>query len=142
MPDSLIINARHRLQWHQRLFSDATTAMLWGAWLWMWRPVLHLFAWVGSFGLTAAPAMSKFLASNPVPDFSNSVAALAGTSGTLLLWNLLPARQAKVPAPCTIHDYARHFELPAEAISNGRDTQVCVVHHDATGRIVRIETRN
>lgn len=142
MPDSLIIDARHRLRWHQRLFSDATTAMLWGAWLWLWRPVLHLFAWVGGLGMSAAPALTKFLASQPMPDLQSSVAALAGTSGTLLLWNLLPARRAASPEACTVHDYARHFELPAELIAERRDSKVCVVHHDEHGRIVHIETRD
>lgn len=138
MPHAPIIDARHRLRWHQRLFSDATTAVLWGAWLWLWRPVLHAFTWVGA---SAAPAMSKLVAGNPVPDLSNSVVALAGASGTLLLWNLLPARRAREAAPCTLDDCARHFDLPAEAIASGRDTRVCVVHHDADGRIVRIEAR-
>ena len=38
MQDSLIINVRGELGWHRRLFSDATTAALWGAWL-VWRLV-------------------------------------------------------------------------------------------------------
>ena len=33
MSRSLIINARHRLRWHQRLCSDASTVLMWGAWL-------------------------------------------------------------------------------------------------------------
>ncbi|HET8730440.1 MAG TPA: poly-beta-1,6-N-acetyl-D-glucosamine biosynthesis protein PgaD [Moraxellaceae bacterium] len=140
MPDSLIINARHRLRWHERLFSDATTAMLWGAWLWLWRPVLNLLAWVAGLGVSAAPALTKFLASQPVPSLENSVAALAGTSGTLLLWNLLPTRRASTLSTCSIHDYARHFELPADLILDQRDSKVCVVHHDASGRIVNIES--
>lgn len=141
MSDSLIIDARHRLRWHQRLFSDATTAMLWGFWLWLWRPVLHTLAWLGGLGLSAYPALSKLFAAGSPVDLEYSVAALAGTSGTLLLWNLLPARRAHMPPTQGLHDYARHFGLSADTLLAGRAARVCVVHHDEQGRIVRIEPR-
>jgi poly-beta-1,6-N-acetyl-D-glucosamine biosynthesis protein PgaD len=37
-------------------------------------------------------------------------------------------------------DYASHFGLTASLLENGRTSQVCVVHHDALGRILAIET--
>ena len=141
MNDSLIINARHQMRWHQRLFSDASTAMLWGFWLWMWRPVLSLFAWLGGVGASFQPTVMKLLASGTPVNLEGSVVALVGTSSTLLLWNMLPATRARVRCSHTLRDYAAHFELPEQQIIAGRETSVCVVHHDDSGRIIRIEKK-
>ena len=37
--------------------------------------------------------------------------------------------------------YARCFELPEHVIEAGRNASVCVVHHDADGRIASVECR-
>lgn len=140
MPDSLIIDARHRLRWHQRLCSDAGTAMLWGAWLWLWRPLFSAFAWLSKLGAGAPPTLLPLAAGLPL-GLERSAVALLGTSGTLLLWNLLPARRTPPPPPPSLQDYARHFDLSVEVLVAGRAAAVCVVHHDEQGRIVAIEAR-
>lgn len=141
MSDSLIINARHQMPWHQRLFSDASTAMLWGFWLWMWRPLLSIFTWLGSLGASFQPTFMKLLANGSPVNLEGSVMALVGTSSTLLLWNMLPASKTAARNTHTLRDYAAHFELPEQDILAGRDTSVCVVHHDDSGRIIRIEKK-
>lgn len=139
---SLIINARHRLRWHQRLCSDASTVLMWGAWLKLWYPVVRSFAWVGDFGVLSQLTLMKLLSSDPALDVERYAVALVGTSGTLLLWNWLPAVKARNPEVQSVSDYARHFELPEHEILAGRGTSVCVVHHDDSGRIVRLECRS
>ncbi|HEX6592911.1 MAG TPA: poly-beta-1,6-N-acetyl-D-glucosamine biosynthesis protein PgaD [Moraxellaceae bacterium] len=141
MSDSLIINARQHLRWHERLFSDASTAMLWGVWLWLWRPVLSTVNWLAALGASFQPTLMKLLANGSPLNIEGGVVALVGTSGTLLLWNLLPARKAEAPQVHTLRDYAGHFQLPEQDILAGRASSVCVVHHDEQGRIVRIEQR-
>jgi poly-beta-1,6-N-acetyl-D-glucosamine biosynthesis protein PgaD len=140
MSGSLIINARHRLAWHQRLFSDATTALMWGAWLWLWYPLLKAPAWPADLGARLYPVLMKLLASGSPENLPRSVVALVGTSGTLLVWSKLPARKASASS-LTVRDYARHFALPEQAIQAGRRASVCVVRHDEHGRIVQLEPR-
>jgi poly-beta-1,6-N-acetyl-D-glucosamine biosynthesis protein PgaD len=91
-------------------------------------------------GASFQPTLKLLASCSPV-DLQGSVVALAGTSGTLLLWNLLPARKACAPEVHSLGDYARHFELPEQELQAGRETSVCVVHHDDDGRIIRIEAR-
>ena len=131
MSCSLIINARHRLRWHQRLCSDASTVLMWGAWLKLWYPMLRSSAWVADLGVLASSA----------GDVQRYAVALAGTSGTLFLWNQLPASKVEPPAEQSLGDYARHFELSEDEIEAGRGTSVAVVHHDDHGRIIRVERR-
>lgn len=137
MSSSLIIDVRHRLRWHQRLFSDASTAALWGAWLWLWAPLVHAIARV--LGLGSQHAVARLVAATPGDGLEQSVVALVGTSGTLLVLNRLPpARRAvAVDAPSTA-ELARRFEVAEEQLVAARRAPVAVVHHDARGRIVAI----
>lgn len=138
MSHPLIINVRQQLHWQQRLFSDASTAMLWGLWLWLWRPVLSTLNWLAGMGAGMQPTLLKLMLPASV---EGGVVALVGTSGTLLLWNLLPARRAAAQPGPDLAAYAQHFQLPVQAIEAGRESRICVVHHDAQGRILRIEPR-
>lgn len=142
MSGSVIINARHRLAWHQRLLSDASTALMWGIWLWLWSPALRSFAWLADLGVRSIPALMAQLAAGPVGDLHHSVVAFAGASGTLLVWNRLPARKTCASVPeLDLPEHARHFRLPEHDLRAGRDASICVVHHDDAGRIVRLECR-
>lgn len=140
MHDSLIIDARHQLRWHHRLFSDASTVMLWGSWLWLWRPVTGTLHWLSTVGTNTHPLLLKLLAG--AASIESSVIMLAGTSGTLLLWRLLPSLKARPGPAHALQDYASHFQLPEETIAQGRTSSVCVVHHDEQGRIIRIDCRD
>lgn len=131
--DSLIIDARQQLPWTMRLASDTSTAMLWGWWLWLCRPALSLITWVSAY------IPPKFIVLGSATTLEGPMVALVGTSGTLMLWNLLPAKTAPSSKAYTLNTYAQHFELPLTQIVEGRDASVCVVHHDANGRIERIE---
>ncbi len=142
MSNHLIINARHHLNWHQRFVSNASTAMLWGGWLWMWRPLLNIFNWINNLGASFQPTLLKLVANGTPMNIEGSVMALVGTSGTLLLWNMLPARKATTsPQAPLLRDYAAHFQLPEQDILAGRASDVCIVHHDDNGRITRIESQ-
>jgi poly-beta-1,6-N-acetyl-D-glucosamine biosynthesis protein PgaD len=134
-----IINARHRLRWHQRLVSDGSTLLLWGAWLKLWLPLLRAAPWFVKAGVVSHLASTRLAPFGSSHDVGRYALALAGTSGTLLLWNQLPAPRRG--APVAIADDARHFGLPEAEIRAGRAASICVVHHDEAGRIVRLEPR-
>lgn len=142
MADKLIINVRRHLHWRQRLATDASTAVMWGGWLYLWRPVVNALAWLSSWGASARPLAWKVFAGAPMAALEYSVLALVGATGTLLLWSLLPARKVTTPHLVqSLTDYAAHFGVPEQQIQAGQATAVCVVHHDAQGRIIGIEAR-
>lgn len=141
MTDSLIINARPHLRWHRRIFSDASTAMLWGFWLWLWRPLLSLYGWLVGLHAGLQPVVLKMLNFGGPVSIEGSAVALVSTSSTLLLWSALTPQQNQKPQVNQLQDYASHFGLSEQHLLSGRNSSVCVVHHDEHGRIVRIETR-
>jgi poly-beta-1,6-N-acetyl-D-glucosamine biosynthesis protein PgaD len=139
MSRHLIINARHRLAWHHRLFSDASTAVMWGGWMWLWSPLLRAWAHAGARSHAAA---MKLFANGSADAIERAVLALLGTSGVLLVWNRLFARATRQPEALSVVDYARHFDVPEHVLRAGRDAPVCVVQHDESGRIVAVECRD
>ena len=141
MNDSLIINVRHHLRWQHRLASDTSTAFLWGWWLWLSRPILHVFGWLGTLSASFSPTMVKLFATGSPEAIGSTAAALFGTSSTLMLWNLLPSQATPVSRPRAPCDYASHFGLAEEQILAGQAAAVCVVHHGENGQITRIEAR-
>ena len=139
MSTSVIIDARDRLRWHQRFACDASTAALWGGWLWLWAPLLKAGGSLAQLGVAVPPWIPKLLPAVDAGSLPLSLLALAGTSGTLVVWRNLPVRKASTGESLSVAEYARHFQLPEQAIEAGRGAATCVVHHDAEGRIARIE---
>jgi len=138
----MIINVRRQLHWQRRLVCDATTLMLWAAWLWLCRPLFGAVATLcgsraGAHFSAAGPALSCTPAS-----IETSAMLLAGTSVILLLWKQVTARQALRPRLAALPDYAAHFGLDEQDIQRSRNSSVCVVHHDEHGRIVQIQARS
>jgi poly-beta-1,6-N-acetyl-D-glucosamine biosynthesis protein PgaD len=141
MSGSPIIDARDRLPWHRRLWSEASTFLMWGAWLKLWFPVLRSLARSADFGVLHRVSHLALSSAGSAHDLPRYAFALAGTSGTLLLWNRLPAVKVTSPEPRSDGDYARHFAIDERELESGRASSICVVHHDASGRVVRIERR-
>jgi poly-beta-1,6-N-acetyl-D-glucosamine biosynthesis protein PgaD len=141
MSTSPIIDARDRLRWHQRVAWSASTAALWGGWLWLWAPLLKAGGSLARLGMDLPPWLPKVLPTAGAGSLPLSLLALAGTSGTLVVWRKLPGRKAGSGEALPVAEYARHFHLAEHVIEAGRGANTCVVHHDADGRIARIECR-
>jgi poly-beta-1,6-N-acetyl-D-glucosamine biosynthesis protein PgaD len=143
MRERLIINARKELGWRRRLLSDVSTAALWGFWILLWLPVFRKLHEVILLHVSLEPAAIEVLDTiTPISPVHSSI-ALIGTSVLLLLWTLLPMRQlTHAHGEQTLEDYAEYFELDEAEIVAGRDSRICVVHHDEHGQITSIETRD
>jgi poly-beta-1,6-N-acetyl-D-glucosamine biosynthesis protein PgaD len=143
MSAHLIIDARHRLRWHQRLVSDASTALLWTVWIWLWSPLLQALGSVAHLGARLGPALAKLSAlGSAAGGLHHPMVVLVGASGTLLVWKGVPAARREVPPPAlTVREHARHHRLPEHVLREAREASICVVHHDAQGRVVRLEPR-
>lgn len=144
MNNSLIINVRGQMHWQQRLFSDASTAMLWGCWLWLFRPAFYVIAGIfaAALGLQHAWVAPSSL-SGPA-SLESAVLGLMATALLLPVWNSLTTkpRWGKPTSPSgdsTAQDCAAHCGLTAGQLQHYRSSKIAVVHHDELGHIVSIE---
>lgn len=133
---SLIIDLRQQLPWHRRYVSTTTTALLWGVWFLLWRPIVLILMVV--------------LYSKPygVHKFWNAfwfglqidMILLLLCAGVLFLWcKLIPAHTVKQVKPKTTLDYARHFQLPEQEVIMSRSQKITTVHHNEHGQIIRVD---
>ena len=113
---SPIIDVADKLPWHERLQNEASTAAIWGAWLWQLRHVFNVWKII-SVGATVEGAI-----------------AVGSTAGTLMVWNWL------TPAVEPIRNNMDVL-VSDEQLSTAREARINVVHHDESGRIIKIESR-
>jgi poly-beta-1,6-N-acetyl-D-glucosamine biosynthesis protein PgaD len=144
MSESVIINVRRQLHWQRRFFSDATTAMLWGFWLWLFRPVFGILASFVGTGLGLQHSLLTALTVVAPTSLETTALALVATSAILLLWNvaaakLAPGDSSSATQASALPDYASHFGMTSAEVAQLRSNRICVVHHDEQGRIVGIE---
>src|SRR5512133_816219 len=116
MSTSLIIDARDRLGWHRRFACEASTAALWGGWLWLWAPLLKPGGSLARLAVHLPPWFASVLPVTGAAGLPLSLVALAGTSGTLVMLRSLPVRRASTGDALPLAEYARHFELPEQVI--------------------------
>jgi len=132
----LIINIRQHLHWRKRLFSDTTTAMMWGAWLYLWRPVLMLGSAQAIWSVHKGSI--HFALASTSDNLQYVIEAVLIGCIILLLWTFLPSRRVTETPEHTLEDYAAHFHVPEAEIIAGRASSICTVYHDANGRMTSI----
>ena len=133
MNNSLIIDAGQQLRWHQRLLSGSSTAMMWGVWLLLWRPVL-LVSWLVS---VHHPALLWHTLG--ATELEQYIGVLFLVTIALLLWTTLPAQKIANLHVRHLDDYAQHFNVSAEQIMQQREQKICTVHYDDNGMMTKID---
>lgn len=138
MNDKLIIDVRRSLPWRRRAASDLATAAIWALWA-----MLCLSSFAGhAHAASQTIASAKTLHAGvhlPLPMPNGIGWPIAGLA-LATLW-IVPRLQ-KPAAPKSLAgtpNYAGHFGLTMSDLDAARATQVCVVHHDASGRIVAVK---
>jgi poly-beta-1,6-N-acetyl-D-glucosamine biosynthesis protein PgaD len=116
--------------------STTSTAVLWGAWFLLWRPMLVLFTLMSynkPYGFHRLFNAFWF-------GLQMDMITLLTCAAILCLWcKLIPAHSVKHAKVKSTNDYARHFDLPEQEIVQGRQQKVTVVHHNEQGQIIRVE---
>lgn len=140
-----VINVRKQLGWRKRFLSNASTALMWSLFIYMWRPVLHMVIWFG--GLNAWMQFLQYVGLIDSPGerislIGDILPSVFAASLFLMLWSRLPAVHTDAKAhPLDDADYARHFGIADASLATLRDTRISVVQHDDQGRIVGFDSK-
>ncbi|MDM1246409.1 MULTISPECIES: poly-beta-1,6-N-acetyl-D-glucosamine biosynthesis protein PgaD [Acinetobacter] len=133
---NLIIDLRQQLPWHKRYISTTSTAMLWGVWILLWRPLLLL---IGVIGIQKPHIVHNIMQAFTVI-LQHGLIALMVCALSLLLWNrFIPAKTPEQAKTKSLSDYAEHFALNEQEIDEGRHQKISIVHHDEHGKIISIQ---
>lgn len=135
----LVIDLRHLLPWHKRYVSNTTTALMWGAWLMLWRP--FLLVWI-LIQLQKSAAVHHLLNALSISLEYGGLELVLCSVGLLLRSRFMPSASAKVGSqeqPMATQQYADYFELSHQKIEQSRQHKITVVHHNAHGQIIDLE---
>lgn len=135
----LVIDLRHLLPWHKRYVSNTTTALMWGAWLMLWRP--FLLVWI-LIQLQKSAAVHHLLNALSISLEYGGLELVLCSAGLLLWSRFMPSASVKVESheqPMATQQYADYFELSQQKIEQSRQHKITVVHHNAHGQIIDLE---
>lgn len=133
--ETLIIDVRDQLPWHKRYLSNTTTAMLWGFWLFLWRPLVILIGYIS----VQKPHLIEHFFGTLAHVLENGFTALLACAVSLWLWShFIPSKTKAQAKDKSTEEYARSFNLDTQELKMSRLQKVATVHHDAHGRITHI----
>ena len=139
--DTLIINLRHELPLRKRILSDAATAFLWAFWIYLWWPFFEILWRIVIIHASAEDIADTIFDEIHAVTVEHALMMLIGTSAILILIAKLPKyRPQSLHAVYQPEEYAQFFAIHPDELVQGLQSQVCTLHHNASGKIVSIQT--
>ena len=139
---NMIINKRHELPLSKRLLWDIVTILLWVGFIYLWKPLLHVFYRILT---STAPAdeISDWIYDNiHSVTFEHAIFMLTATP--IVLFVLSRLNRHKYPDEHLIYkssDYATYFNVNETELQQCTDSQLITVYHDDNGHIICLDNQ-
>lgn len=137
--ETLIINKRHELPRTKRLFWDIITILLWVGFIYLWKPVLHVFYRIITSKVPPEEISDWIYDNIHSVTFENAIYTLIATPIVLFVLSRLNRHQA--PSEHLIYhsnDYANYFQVEETQLQQCGNSQLVTVYHDDHGHIIRL----
>ncbi|WP_295023001.1 poly-beta-1,6-N-acetyl-D-glucosamine biosynthesis protein PgaD [Sulfurimonas sp.] len=140
--ETLIINKRHELPLRKKSVWDAVTVLLWAGWIYLWKPLFHVFYKMINLDAPADEISSVIFDEVSAVTFEHAVVMLVATPIVLFILSWLNRHVA--PSEHLIYEfdeYADYFKVDSEKLKESMDAQLITIHHDNHGHIVDLENQ-
>lgn len=140
--ETLIINKRRELPRTKRLIWDGATILLWIGFIYLWKPLLHVFYRIITLEVPANEISDWIFENIHSVTFENAVYTLIATPVVLFVLSRLSRHQA--PSEHLIYtssDYADYFHINDTELQHSGNSQFVTVYHDDQGHIIRLDNR-
>lgn len=140
MKETLIINKRHELPKTKRLFWDIVTVFLWIGFIYLWKPVFHVFYRIITLDAPEEELADWIFGEIHSVTFEHAVMMLIVTP--IVLFVLSRLSRHHVPTEHLIYhpdDYAEYFKLSNSELEKCTYSQLITVYHDDHGHIVSVD---
>ncbi len=137
--ETLIINKRRELPKTKRMIWDAATILLWLGFIYLWKPVLHVFYRIITSEVPAEEIADWIFENIHSVTFGHAVFVLITTPVVLFVLSRLHRHQA--PSEHLIYhssDYANYFNLDDAQLQQCANSQLVTVYHDDHGHITHM----
>jgi biofilm PGA synthesis protein PgaD len=136
---TLIINKRRELPKTKRIIWDGVTILLWLGFIYLWKPVLHVFYRIITSEVPAEEIADWIFENIHSVTFEHAVFVLVATPVILFILSRLNRHQA--PSEHLIYkssDYANYFHVDDTQLQQCANSQLVTVYHDDHGHIIRL----
>lgn len=137
--ETLIINKRRELPRTKRIIWDIATVLLWVGFIYLWKPVLHVFYRIITSEVPAEEIADWIFENIHSVTFENAVFMLIATPVVLFILSRLNRHQA--PSEHLIYhssDYANYFHLDDTQLQQCVNSQMVTVYFDDHGHIIHL----
>jgi poly-beta-1,6-N-acetyl-D-glucosamine biosynthesis protein PgaD len=145
--ETLIINKRRELPRTKRLMQDAATVALWLGFIYLWKPLLHVFYRIITFKESGEEISDWIFDNIHSVTFEHATLVLVATPIILFILSRLNRHQA--PSEHLIYqssDYSNYFQVNDAQLQQCGNSQLVTVFHDDHGHIIglsdKIENKN
>jgi biofilm PGA synthesis protein PgaD len=137
--ETLIINKRRELPKIKRFLWDSATVLLWLGFLYLWKPVFHVFYRIVTLSAPADEIADWIYGEIHSVTFEHAVYLLVGTPIVLLILSRLNRHQA--PSEHLIYhssDYSDYFNVDDGELKKCVESQLVTVYFDDHGHIIQL----
>ena len=137
---TLIINKRHEMPRSKVWLWDGITILLWAGFIYLWRPVLHIFYRIITVQVPAEEISDWIYDNIHSITFVQGVKMLVLTPIVLFILSWL--KRHKGPSEHIIYtdeDYAGYFKLEVSQLKKCFASQLVTVYYDDHGQITAID---
>ena len=140
--EKLIINKRHELPKTKRIVWDIITVVLWLGFIYLWKPVFHVFYRIITLGAPAEELSDWIFGEIHSVTFEHALYMLIGTPIVLFILSRLNRHQA--PSEHLLYessDYSNYFHVNDAELQQCVNSQLITVFHNEHGHIIRLENQ-
>lgn len=140
--ETLIINKRRELPKTKRIIWDIATVLLWLGFIYLWKPVFHIFYRIITLNAPADEIADWIYGEIHSVTFEHALYMLIGTPIVLFILSRLNRHQA--PSEHLLYessDYANYFNLDNTQLQQCANSQLVTVYHDTHGHIIRLNNQ-
>lgn len=138
--ETLIINKRRELPKTKRIIWDVITLLLWIGFIYLWKPVFHVFYRIITLGAPTEELSDWIFGEIHSVTFEHALYMLIGTPIVLFVLSRLNRHQA--PSEHLIYhsnDYSGYFNIDDAQLQECVESQLVTVYHDIHGHIIRLD---
>lgn len=140
--ETLIINKRRELPKTKRIIWDIITVLLWLGFIYLWKPVFHVFYRIITLNAPAEELSDWIFGEIHSVTFEHAVTMLVITPIVLFILSRLSRHQA--PTEHLIYhsdDYTDYFHLDERQLQECVNSQLVTVYHDDHGHIIDLKNQ-
>jgi len=138
--ETLIINKRRELPRIKRIIWDIITLLLWVGFIYLWKPVFHVFYRIITLGAPVEELSDWIFGEIHSVTFDRAIWMLIATPIVLFILSRLNRHQA--PSEHLIYhsnDYSSYFNVDDTQLQECVNSQLVTVYFDDHGHIIRLD---